>query len=81
MHGEIDLDFFRPRARTCRLNSWFIDRAVNYAKELLGYMENLRCIEYKWDEKTNSLSEIIIRIDCPLWYSMKNSKIHIKIES
>jgi len=80
MQKTIDLEFFKPKARTSRINMWFIDKAVNYANEILKYMEKLNCIDYVYDKESDALVEIRLKIDCPLWFSKEYTRINIRIE-
>ncbi len=78
MQEKIDLEFFKPKARSSRIGIWFVDKAVNYANEILKYMKVLECIDYVYDKRSHALYEIRLKIDCPLWYSSEYIKINIK---
>ena len=79
MQETVDLEFFKPKARTSRINVWFVNKAVNYANEILRYMEELQCIDYVYDKRSNTLHEIRLKINCPLWFSKEYIKINIRV--
>ncbi|GEM_PF-2815410 len=74
----IDKEFFRPKIRTSRLNMEFVEKATSYAREVIESMEKTHCIKYMYDE-SGSLKEIIIDLECPLWYVEKPVKVRMNI--